>query len=464
MILRSLAGRRLMEADTSAVGNPEPRRWLRLVVVDDDDLGPISPELALVCPELAEAARRALPDPPWLLPRASERLQALDAAAATPQAPGPGEANPARGEPDRLHDRGGGGEGESVQLDTADRRLKEHGLSLVRRRLGSAQRWTLTLPRGEVVDVDVEAPREDPPEPIETLLAAVLGDERVGPLGWESDHPGIARLQEQVWAQRHALIRHDPGTRLATDPENLHQFRVAGRRLRAFLRIGRKVLDPDWSKAVRDELGRLAERTGPVRDLDVLLDGLRAELEQLDEADRTAGEALVARLELDRHRAQRELVDRLDESSYLRLLDWLGQPVQVVPRPVTFSLRKLARREVRKLVREVVRLGGDPTDEQLHGLRIRVKRARYSTELAGRSGRAASRVIDAARSLQDLLGDHQDAAVAEQRLREAAGSASPAVAFVAGRLAERQREKRERLRSELPEAWKELRRVARKLS
>jgi hypothetical protein len=38
---------------------------------------PLSPELALVCPELSERARQLLPDPSWLAPfmRAEDSLQ-----------------------------------------------------------------------------------------------------------------------------------------------------------------------------------------------------------------------------------------------------------------------------------------------------------------------------------------------------------------------------------------------------
>ena len=74
-------------------------------------------------------------------------------------------------------------------------------------------------------------------------------------------------------------------------------------------------------------------------------------------------------------------------------------------------------------------LGDDPPDADLHAARIAVKRARYAAELAERSvGRAAAAVIRDAKLLQDVLGDHQDAHVAERAhpgAREAAHQRRP---------------------------------------
>ena len=73
-------------------------------------------------------------------------------------------------------------------------------------------------------------------------------------------------------------------------------------------------------------------------------------------------------------------------------------------------------------------------------------------------------MIGAATSLQDILGAHQDAVVAEQRIRALAKrSVDPEVAFAAGRLAERQRQRRNELQDQLPAAWRRLRRLARGL-
>ena len=85
-------------------------------------------------------------------------------------------------------------------------------------------------------------------------------------------------------------------------------------------------------------------------------------------------------------------------------------------------------------VAQVRALGKAPADEKLHELRIRVKRVRYAAELGGlRGGARTARVIGAATSLQDILGAHQDAVVAEQRIRALAErSDDPSVAFAAG--------------------------------
>jgi CHAD domain-containing protein len=130
----------------------------------------------------------------------------------------------------------------------------------------------------------------------------------------------------------------------------------------------------------------------------------------------------------------------------------------------TVPLRRLARREFRRLVATVDGLGADPGEEALHALRIGLKRVRYTTELAAPEGKRRRRFLAAARDLQDLLGEHQDAVTAEQHLRMlGVGTPSTAVAFVAGRLAERQHARREVIRARLPAAWKRLRKSGARL-
>ena len=261
------------------------------------------------------------------------------------------------------------------------------------------------------------------------------------------------------------MLRHDPGTRLGADPENLHQFRVASRRLRAFLRVARQLVDTTWAASLRTELGDLGRTSGPVRDLDVLLEQLQNEIQSLDPAELPAGRGGDRRARLGTRPATARAARRPCRAPYLRLLDRLALPIQATAQPARISLRKLATRELHRLVKDVQKLGGSPDDEALHALRIRVKRVRYAVELGGQPTRPQTeRVIGAAKTLQDLLGDHQDTVVAERLLADLAGrDADASLVFVAGRLAERQKLRRERLAAQLPSAWKQLRRVARKL-
>ncbi len=70
-------------------------------------------------------------------------------------------------------------------------------------------------------------------------------------------------------------------------------------------------------------------------------------------------------------------------------------------------------------------------------------------------------MVQRAKVFQDVLGAHQDAIVAEARLRELlADLPSAGAAFAAGRLVERERERRRDARAELPRAWRKLDRAA----
>ncbi len=254
-----------------------------------------------------------------------------------------------------------------------------------------------------------------------------------------------ATLAAELKRQYERLLAHDPGTRLGTHDEELHQFRVATRRLRAFLRAGRELLDPDWGESLRTELRWLGGELGPSRDLDVLIANLREEVEHLGD-DAAGGGALVELLERDRAGLGHHVRDALSSERYFAILDRLEQAPPLVDTRVT--LRQIQSAEHARLARAIAKLAGDAPDEELHRVRIKAKRARYAAELRGDDA-----YVKAAKRLQDVLGEHQDAVVAQETLRTLAAR-EPASAVAAGRLIERERARAAARRREWPAAWK----------
>ncbi|HEY0637716.1 MAG TPA: CHAD domain-containing protein, partial [Pseudonocardiaceae bacterium] len=130
------------------------------------------------------------------------------------------------------------------------------------------------------------------------------------------------------------------------------------------------------------------------------------------------------------------------------------------PRP---PLESLVRKEYRRLAKAVSAAGAEPPDAVLHELRILGKRLRYTAELvepaladAGRR-KEVRRLLKATTAMQDVLGDHQDACVAQQRVRELLAGLGDAagldVAFAAGRIVEREEVRRLVTRAAWPPAW-----------
>jgi CHAD domain-containing protein len=265
-----------------------------------------------------------------------------------------------------------------------------------------------------------------------------------------------------------ALLAHEPGTRSGADIEDLHQMRVAVRRMRATLKAARPLLDGAWADGLRAELGWLGGALGPVRDLDVMLLHLRGEIAVLPAAEEAAGAVLVGALERERTAARADMLDALDNPRYTALVERLAYAIRLpLPTPSATTaqpeLIDLVQAEARRMRKAVAKAGPDPADEVLHELRINGKRVRYTGELVEpglrgtRSGTAVRKLLSVTADLQEVLGDHQDACVAEQRIRElldGLGELPDAhVVFVAGRLVERERTRAQRLRGEWRAAW-----------
>ncbi len=278
------------------------------------------------------------------------------------------------------------------------------------------------------------------------------------------DAPSLAALGAALEEQVRQLLLHDPGTRLGSDPEDLHQLRVATRRLRAFLRAARPLIERSWSDPLRDELGWLGKTLGPARDLDVLRERLADDIESLGE-QAADGADLLARLEEERDHARAAVVDALTSDRYLALLDRLdhvSEPEPAAGAGEQPTLTSLLRKEWRRTRKAFKKLDAGSDDHELHAARIKVKRARYAAELAAHElGRSGSRFVTAAKDVQDVLGKHQDAAVAEDRLGAWADAGHAGEA--ATRLVELQEERKVKARAAWPDAWKTLRRAGKRI-
>jgi CHAD domain-containing protein len=271
--------------------------------------------------------------------------------------------------------------------------------------------------------------------------------------------PAGEHLAYLLGRQLRELETYDPGVRLGVEPEDLHRFRVATRRSRALIRASHPLVGERLGE-LGEELRWLGNVLGPARDLDVLIDHLRELVAGLG-PDEAGGRLILGKLEDERVEVRTAVLEALGSGRYLQLLDRFALEVGMLAAAVPdVPLARVAHAEAARLRRAHAKLGRKPADERLHALRIKAKRARYAAELAAQQeGKPMLALAAAASALQDLIGAHQDAVVAQERVRALVTARS---ALAGGRMVELERERRAAARKGLPACWRRVERAIRK--
>jgi len=308
-------------------------------------------------------------------------------------------------------------------------------------------------------------------------LAQALGDDYPSaPQGTPAGSRGRRALAAYVQAQRDALVEQDPPVRDG-DAEAVHKMRVATRRLRSTLRSFASPLPDKYEKSeksggnglgrLHDEIKWLTELLGAVRDTDVMADRLAGLLAAEPPAlvIGPVAHRITTLLAARAAGARKRLIAGLNGERYTDLLKEIDALVAAVSTPGRISrdrLRGLARKALRRAHTKLSAAGDD--DELRHEARKAFKRARYAVELLEPvDGRRATKLADRLTALQDVLGNHQDAIVTGELLRECALKAHTAGenAFTYGLLHARQQDRGEADLGDLPRTRRKAERAAR---
>jgi CHAD domain-containing protein/CYTH domain-containing protein len=215
-------------------------------------------------------------------------------------------------------------------------------------------------------------------------------------------------------AQRERLTQPD-------DPEALHDFRVAVRRLRSWLRVHAGALGRSAPARAEKWLKRLAAATNHGRDAEVLTAWLEEEKSRLTARQRVGAAWLVRRLTLEKSAADAEVVREVarDFERARQLLEErlplyrLRMHVHDGARVATFggAMSVLVRAQAATLRRRLEGVRTLHDDEAAHRARIAGKRLRYLLEPIVPHVAEGSATLERLKRLQDALGDFHDAHV-----------------------------------------------------
>ena len=213
---------------------------------------------------------------------------------------------------------------------------------------------------------------------------------------------------------------------MGRDGTALHQMRVALRRLRAAMSLFSGITGDDRAEAIKTELRWLAQELGPARDLDTLI--VEVIKPMRDRHRNEQGFVSISKMFARKHlKCFRQAQAAVQSARFRALVLDTAEWIEAGPWSTSEDALKRARREMPieiyaadqlsrrcKRIRRRGRRIGDLDPEQLHRLRIQVKKVRYATEFfAGvyqgkKSAKQCKKIKSSLMQLQNCLGGLND--------------------------------------------------------
>jgi CHAD domain-containing protein len=217
---------------------------------------------------------------------------------------------------------------------------------------------------------------------------------------------------------------HEEGTYAGADIEELHDMRVAIRRMRTLLRVTKGYIDLKALGPVCTGLRQTGRVLGAVRDMDVFREKTEAYLAQSETPPHTLA-PLMQVWNVEYAHRRNDMLTYLGDRDYARFKQrFWGHlerklPTRGKPARVSDVVHDVIAAQLRRLQDSSASIGGPVQDyEAYHQVRIDAKLLRYSLEFfRGVLGAEAQKAIEVLKHLQDHFGDLQDAVVAAHHLR-----------------------------------------------
>jgi len=252
---------------------------------------------------------------------------------------------------------------------------------------------------------------ERPAKKVARLLTPEEADSRGLFEPYESTGEALKAILQNLAAaleDRRKILKKD-----SSDPEVLHHFRVALRKMMSILELFKELFLPFWYQIHHRNLSALMRQTNVKRDMDVLLEKIPVYRSLLPRKLRDGLVPLSELLKKKKEALATHTASLAESELLLYEIASFAQPnllEEETAQPIVITAMQILRKQSDKIIKKGGQLNAQSGEKAYHKLRIRFKKIRYFIEvlkplIVKKRYRDTMEII---KELQRILGDFHD--------------------------------------------------------